>query len=121
MIRRGGRGPPGNPVITPLHGEPSIAVMADRLPRRCPMKTVLLYANDDVGLESRLQAALDVARAFSAHLSCVQVTPFDSFIMGDPFGGVYALPTVIEAASKAEEEHRAKIEARLAIEDVPWS
>lgn len=84
------------------------------------MKTVLLYANEDSGLESRLQAALDVARAFDAHLSCVQVTPFDSFIMGDPFGGVYALPTVLEAVSKAEEGHRARLEGRLRSEGVSW-
>ncbi len=84
------------------------------------MKTVLLYANEDSGLESRLQAALDVARAFEGHLSCVQVTPFDSFIMGDPFGGVYALPTVLEAVSKAEEAHRARLEERLRSEGVAW-
>jgi nucleotide-binding universal stress UspA family protein len=84
------------------------------------MKTVLLYANDDSGMESRLQAALDVARAFDAHISCAQVTPFDSFIMGDPFGGVYALPVVVEAVRKVEDEHRAKIEERLRGEGVSW-
>lgn len=84
------------------------------------MKTALLYANDDRGMESRLQAALDMARAFDAHISCVQVTPFDSFIMGDPFGGVYALPVVVEAVRKVEDEHRAKIEERLRGEGVSW-
>jgi nucleotide-binding universal stress UspA family protein len=84
------------------------------------MKTVMLYANDDAGMESRLQAALDLARAFGAHISCVQVTPFDSFIMGDPFGGVYALPVVVEAVRKVEDEHRARIEARLGGEGVSW-
>jgi nucleotide-binding universal stress UspA family protein len=84
------------------------------------MKTILLYANDDSGMESRLQATLDVARAFEAHVSCVQATPFDRFIMGDPFGGVYALPTVVAAVRDAEEKHRASIEARLAREKVSW-
>jgi len=84
------------------------------------MKTLLLYANDDNGLESRLQAALDLARSFGAHISCLQVTPFDAFIMGDPFGGVYALPAVVEAVRKAEDEHRARIEARLRMEGVSW-
>lgn len=84
------------------------------------MKTILLYANDDSAMESRLQAALDVARTFEAHLSCVQVTPFDRFIMGDPFGGVYALPTVIETVRDAEEKHRAAIEGRLRGEGVSW-
>lgn len=84
------------------------------------MKTVLLYANEDAGFESRLQAALDVARAFGAHISCVQVTPFDSFIMGDPFGGVYALPIVVEAVREAEDRHRARTEQRLQVEGVAW-
>jgi nucleotide-binding universal stress UspA family protein len=84
------------------------------------MKTILLYANEDSGLESRLQAALDVARAFDAHICCVQVTPFDSFIMGDPFGGVYALPSVLEVVRKAEDEHRTRLEARLRVEGVSW-
>ena len=84
------------------------------------MKTVLLYANDDKGMESRLQAALDMARSFDAHISCLQVTPFDSFIMGDPFGGVYALPTVLEAVRKVEDEHRARIEDQLRMEGVGW-
>jgi nucleotide-binding universal stress UspA family protein len=84
------------------------------------MKAVLLYANEDSGLESRLQAALDVARAFDAHITCVQVTPFDAFIMGDPFGGVYALPTVLEAVRKVEIEHRTRLETRLRSEGVSW-
>ncbi len=84
------------------------------------MRSVLLYANEDKGLESRLQAALDVARAFEAHVTCVQVTPYDSFIMGDAFGGVYALPTVIEQVREAEDAHRARIEARLKNEGIGW-
>ena len=84
------------------------------------MKTLLLYANDDNGMESRLQAALDMARSLDAHISCLQVTPFDSFIMGDPFGGVYALPVLVEAVRKAEDEQRARIEDRLRIEGVSW-
>lgn len=84
------------------------------------MKAILLYANDDSGMESRLQAALDLARAFGAHLTCIQVTPFDAFIMGDPFGGVYALPMVLEAVRKAEDEHRTRLETRLRAEGVSW-
>lgn len=84
------------------------------------MKTLLLYANDDAGLESRLQATLDLAAGYGAHICCLQVTPFDSFIMGDPFGGVYALPTIMDAVRKAEDEHRATMEARLRGEGVSW-
>jgi len=84
------------------------------------MKTVLLYANDDNGMESRFQATLDLARSFESHISCLQVTPFDSFIMGDPFGGAYALPVVVDEIRKVEDAHRAAIEERLRIEGVSW-
>ena len=84
------------------------------------MKSVLLYANPDPGLESRLQAALDVTRLLEGHLTCLQVTPCDAFIMGDPFGGVYALPTVIEQVQRTADEHRSQLEERLRGEDVAW-
>lgn len=84
------------------------------------METVLLFVNEDPGLESRLQAALDLVRAFEGHLTCVHCTPFDSFIMGDPFGGVYALPVVVEEIQEREGAHRARLEERLGREGVSW-
>jgi nucleotide-binding universal stress UspA family protein len=84
------------------------------------MKSVLLYANPDNGLESRLQAALDVTRMFEGHLTCLQVSPYDAFIMGDPFGGIYALPTMVEQVRRTADEHRERLEQRLRGEDVSW-
>ena len=84
------------------------------------MKSVLLYANEDSGLESRLQAALDVVRLSEGHLLCLQVTPFNSFIMGDPFGGVYALPMLMDQVREADDAHRARLEERLRGEGVSW-
>jgi nucleotide-binding universal stress UspA family protein len=85
------------------------------------MKSILLYANDNDGLEARLCAALDLARVYSGHITCVQVTPYDAFILGDPFGGVYALPQVVEEISRAEEENKARVEERLRREGVSWT
>jgi nucleotide-binding universal stress UspA family protein len=84
------------------------------------MKAVLLYANDDSGLAARLEAALDAVRRFDGHLLCLQVTPFGSFILGDAFGGVYALPSVVEALQEAEDKHKAKLEEKLRGEGVTW-
>lgn len=84
------------------------------------MKSLLLYANPDAGLESRLQAALDLARRFDAHLTCLQVTPYDAFIMGDPFGGIYALPTVVDQVRRTADDHRERSEERLRGEGVSW-
>lgn len=85
------------------------------------MKSILLYANDDDGQESRLQSALDLARTFNGHITCLQVTPFDSFILGDPFGGVYALPMVVEEIRNAKEANRSRIEERLKRESIGWT
>jgi nucleotide-binding universal stress UspA family protein len=84
------------------------------------MKAVLLYANDDSGLNNRLEAALDIVRQFEGHLLCLQVTPYDRFIMGDAFGGIYALPSVIEAVQDDEDKHRARLEEKLRSEGVSW-
>ena len=84
------------------------------------METVLLFVNEDPGLESRLQAALDLVRAFDGHLACLRCTPFDSFILGDPFGGVYALPVVVEEIQARDSAHRARLEERLGREGISW-
>jgi nucleotide-binding universal stress UspA family protein len=84
------------------------------------MKSVLLYANDDQGLESRFQAALDAVRLFEGHLTCIQATPFDSYIIGDPFGGVYAMPSIMGEVRAADDAHRARMEERLRREGVSW-
>ena len=85
------------------------------------MKSILLYANADDCLESRLQAALNVSRASDGHLICLQATPYDAFILGDPFGGVYALPQVVEEVNRTNEENRKRLEDRLGRENVSWN
>lgn len=85
------------------------------------MKAILLYANDDAASESRLQAAIQLARTFGAHLTCIQITPFDAFIAGDPFGGFYAFPTVVENLEKDQELHRERVEARLKLAGISWN
>lgn len=84
------------------------------------MKSVLLYANNDQGLESRLQAALDMVRLFEAHLVCVHATPFDAYVVGDPFGGVYAMPSIMDEIRATDDAHRARMEERLGREGVSW-
>ncbi|MGZ8287214.1 MAG: universal stress protein [Allosphingosinicella sp.] len=84
------------------------------------MKSVLLHANQDAGLESRLQAALDLVRLFDGHLTCLHSTPYEVFITGDPFGGVYALPVVVDQLKRLEDEQRALLDGKLANEGVAW-
>lgn len=84
------------------------------------MKSLLLHANEDSGLESRLQAALDLVRLFEGHLTCLHTTPYEAFITGDPFGGVYALPVVVDQLKRLEAEQRARLDEKLSTEGVAW-
>lgn len=82
------------------------------------MKNVLLLVHDDPGQEARLQAALDLTRALSGHLICVDVTPLP--LMADPVWGVTS-GTVVYDETAREATNLAKVQERLAHEDVAWS
>ena len=82
------------------------------------MQSILLHIGNDAGLEARIQASLDLARAFDGHLTCLHSINFPIFAPGDIYGSALAvsLPAVHEAAA----ELRAKVETDLANEDVTW-
>ena len=82
------------------------------------MKSILLHINDDAGLESRIQVALDLARTFDGHITCLQAVSFDIFTPGDFYGSAMAaaMPVIKENA----EALRKKVETDLANEDVAW-
>lgn len=84
------------------------------------MKSILLYVSDDSAMGARLQAALDLTRAFDAHLTCLQVTPVEIMITGDFYGGVYATTDIVEDMHRRAAERRARMERRLQGEDVRW-
>ncbi|WP_439534935.1 universal stress protein [Polymorphobacter sp.] len=84
------------------------------------MKTILLHIESDEGQEARLQVAFDLARAFDAHLHCLQVTPYAAYALGD--GGMSGFPvtTIVEAIEAQRNVDRETIEARLRTEGVRW-
>ncbi len=84
------------------------------------MKSVLLHVYDDDALDDRLQVALDICRAFDAHLTCLQVTPYNAYVSFEPLGGVYTQTAVLESVREREDEVRRRIEGRLAQDDVRW-
>jgi nucleotide-binding universal stress UspA family protein len=85
------------------------------------MKAILVHIHDDDGQESRLQVAIGLARRTGGHITCLQITPFEYYIGGDPFGGLYAFTTVIDAIRVHENASRDTIEARLTAEGVKWT
>ncbi len=85
------------------------------------MKSILLYVHDDAGMESRLQSALDVARATGGHIECVTAKPLAALMMADPFGSAFIIPEAARAVDDAAREAGEHIGARMKREDVPWS
>ncbi|MFB0613185.1 universal stress protein [Aurantiacibacter poecillastricola] len=82
------------------------------------MRSILVHAIDDSCFEARLQAALDLARIFDAHITVMQTIAYDLVVPMDPYG-VSAID-VSEASLKKSRAFREKTEARLGQEDVRW-
>ena len=82
------------------------------------MRSLLLHAHNDAGFEARFQVALDLARAFSAHLTVLQPVAFNVALPGDAYG-IFAAETAGLARQQAE-EFRRQVEPRLIAEDVRW-
>ena len=84
------------------------------------MKTILLHVDDDDGMEARLQAAFDLARAFEGHIHCLQITPYSAYAIGDPGMGGFGIAGMIEAIEKERQQQRTAMEPRLRQEGVSW-
>lgn len=81
------------------------------------MKDILLLIHHDAGQDARLRAAVDLARALDAHLSCLDVTK-----MPLTFGTEYAAGVMLlEEESKREHRNRDIVQAWLARQGVAWS
>ncbi|MEO9469806.1 universal stress protein [Parasphingorhabdus sp.] len=85
------------------------------------MKTILLHIGDDSGLKSRLQVALDLARAHEAHLTCMQPSIQIAPMTYAPMAGHFVADINFTEMQDLERAHREKVEAQLKSEDVPWS
>jgi len=84
------------------------------------MKTILLHIHEDSGMESRLQVALDLARAHDAHLTCVQATAQFVPVSYITLGAEYYTNVDMADLHEADEQLREKIEKHLRQEDVSW-
>lgn len=81
------------------------------------MKNVLLLVHQDAGQEARLQAALDLTRSLSGHLTCLDVTPFP--LVFDQ--GMSMAPAVMIDESEQEADNKSRLQRRLEAEDVCWN
>jgi nucleotide-binding universal stress UspA family protein len=96
-------------------------VAASATSTRSAIGTILFHIHDDVGLDSRLEAALSLARVASAHLECLHVTPIQAYTVTDAFGGVFTSGELLRTLEEEATKLRAGLERKLAAEDVSWS
>ncbi|MBY6128170.1 universal stress protein [Qipengyuania aquimaris] len=82
------------------------------------MKSILFNAHADAGHARRLDAALDLARAFDSHLTVLAAIPYEASAAIDPYGAAFAamVPVWREQVQTLREE----TEKDLANEGVPW-
>jgi nucleotide-binding universal stress UspA family protein len=85
------------------------------------MKSLLVHIELDDQLNARLAVALDLAREFGAHLTCLQATQFGAYAAFSDMGGMMVTADLIASLEAEEKKTRDQVEARLAKEDVPWS
>lgn len=84
------------------------------------IKTILLHILDDEFRDQRIENGLALARACSAHLSCLHVTPVEAYVASDAFGGVFVMNDIMRKLDERDYSLRRKVEERLAGEDVSW-
>jgi nucleotide-binding universal stress UspA family protein len=89
-------------------------------PRSDGLKSILFHVHEDDGLQDRLQAALALARACSAHIELIQVIPIEAYTVVDAYAS-YVSPQIVQALEEEAAKVRASLEAQLSKEDVSWS
>jgi nucleotide-binding universal stress UspA family protein len=86
-----------------------------------PIKSILFVVHDDDGLDARLQAALSLARACSAHLRLLQIIPLEAYTVVDTYGGTFVSGEIVEAIDEQANKVRRRLEDHLRQEDVSWN
>lgn len=84
------------------------------------LKTILVYIQNESSAVERIESALSIARATSAHVTCLQVTPIEAYVAFDGFGGVFIMNDVIKAIDDEAARIRSRVEDELRGEDVSW-
>jgi nucleotide-binding universal stress UspA family protein len=99
---------------------PASAAGADRGPSASSVKSILVHIQNEGSATQRIEAALAIARATSAHLTCLHVTPIEAYVAFDSFGGVFVMSDAIKAIDEEVVRLREQVEDELSKEDVSW-
>ena len=84
------------------------------------IKTIVVHILDDEFHDQRIETALSLARACSAHVSCVHVTPIEAYVAFDKFGGIFVMNEAMRKIDERDFELRTRVESQLALEGISW-
>jgi nucleotide-binding universal stress UspA family protein len=84
------------------------------------IKTILLHILDDEFHDQRIDTALTIARAASAHVSCLHVTPIEAYVAFENFGGVFVMQDVMRKLDERNADLEFRVKKRFKREDVSW-
>ena len=77
------------------------------------MKTILLHVYGDDGQDARVRAAVALAKALGGMIQCVHVSLLNSYVVTEPFGGMYMVKQLFEAMERQSREDKATVEVQL--------
>ena len=84
------------------------------------MKSVLVEISGTASQDGTIQAALDLVRASSGHLTCLQITPRAAYAGCEGYGGPGMLAALIASIDEQRREEQTRLEHVLAGEGVSW-
>ena len=84
------------------------------------IKSILLHILDDEFHDQRIETALALARAASAHVSCLHVTPIEAYVAYENFGGVFVMTDVMRAIDERNADLEFRVKKRFGQADVSW-
>ncbi len=85
------------------------------------MRSILLHIYEDRELAVRVRVALDLARAFNGHITCLHASPFEDYLSADPLMATVLPAEFSSKMQKRREALKKTVEDELRNEDIPWS
>jgi nucleotide-binding universal stress UspA family protein len=86
----------------------------------CSIKTIALHILDDEFHDQRIDTALSLARACSAHIRCLHVTPIEAYVAFENFAGVFVMEDVMRRLDERSADLELRVRERFKTEDVSW-
>jgi nucleotide-binding universal stress UspA family protein len=84
------------------------------------LKAILVYLQNEQTADQRIDAALSIARAASAHVTCLQVVPVEAYAAFDGFSAAFIMKDMMKSIDEGAVKLRERIEDKLSATDVGW-